>query len=64
MPRKKKDGIKISYLISRPIVEKLDLYCEETGLPKTYVIEQALLQYFQELYKDADVEIKKVGVNA
>lgn len=54
MPRKKKDGIKISYLISRPIVEKLDDYCETTGLPKTYVIEQALEQYFNTLFNDND----------
>lgn len=62
MPRKKKDGIKISYLINRVLVEKLDAYCDETGLPKTYVIEQALDMYLKSVYENAKPVTEKSNI--
>lgn len=45
MARPKKDGIKATYLIDRPIMEELDKFCEETGLSKTVAVERALKMF-------------------
>lgn len=48
MPRPKKDGIKVSYILDRMLVEELDKYCKDTGRNKTTVIEWALRLYLHD----------------
>lgn len=45
MPRAKKDGKFLNCYVDREILEKLERYCDETGIPKTSVVEKALGQY-------------------
>ena len=45
MPRAKKDGKILNCYVDRKIFEKLEQYCNETGIPKTSVVEKALGQY-------------------
>ena len=42
MSRPKKDGKALNLYIERDILEKLEAYCEETGLTKTKAIERIL----------------------
>ena len=48
MARPKKDGKPVSFVLQRQIVEELDKYYAETGIPKTTIVEKALKAY---LYK-------------
>ena len=59
----------ISVSLSNEILEKLDIYCKEEGKIKSFVIEKAISEYFEnldnkakkiesalEIYKDFDKE--------
>lgn len=48
MPRAKKDGKFLNCYVDRKILEKLELYCDEAGIPKTSVVEKALGQYLMQ----------------
>lgn len=48
MPRAKKDGKFLNCYVDREILEKLEQYCNETGIPKTSVVEKALGQYLMQ----------------
>ena len=50
MARAKKDGRYINYYIEKEVVDKLDQYCDETGLTKTVAIERILMKYFEEYF--------------
>lgn len=45
MSRPKKDGKALNLYIERDVLEKLETYCEETGLTKTKAIERILSQF-------------------
>lgn len=45
MARQKKDAKHVTYFISVDILEQLDKYYEETGVPKTTIVEKALKAY-------------------
>lgn len=49
MARAKKDGKYVNYYVEAAIVERLEQYCEETGLAKTMALERILKAYFAEL---------------
>ncbi len=40
MPRKKKDGKITNFYLSLEVVDLLERFCEETGLPKTTAVER------------------------
>ena len=48
MSRAKKDGKFLNIYIDRIILEKVEEYCEETGLTKTKAIERILNDFFKE----------------
>ncbi len=48
MARQKKNGRYVNYYIEKDVVDKLDQYCEETGLTKTTAIERILKDFFDE----------------
>ncbi len=49
MARAKKDGKYVNYYVEAAIVERLEQYCEETGLTKTMALERILKGFFAEL---------------
>ena len=52
MGRPKKDGKDLNCYLRSDIFEKLERYCEETGLTKTTAIERALEKTFNEHEKE------------
>ena len=52
MAREKKEMIKGTYSLARNVVEQLDTYSTETGIPKTVIIEKALIAYFAKQKND------------
>ena len=42
MPRQKKDGKFVNFYMDAKLLERLEEYCKETGIPKTTVIEKAV----------------------
>lgn len=45
MARAKKDGQYFNCYLQKDILERLMAYFDETGIPKTFVMEKALLKY-------------------
>ncbi len=58
MPRAKKDGRFVNVYMEKSIADAADRYSEETGIPKTKVIEKALEEYLEK----QDKRQKKVSV--
>lgn len=56
MARAKKDGRYINYYVEKEVVDKLDQYCDETGLTKTVAIERILGKYFEEYFRRTSEE--------
>lgn len=48
MPRKKKEYSTVSIKMEKEIFELMDAYCEDTGVPKTALIERAVSEYVKE----------------
>ena len=48
MPRAKKDSRPFNIKLSLPLWEKVEKYNQETGIPKTVIVEKALEEYFGE----------------
>ncbi len=48
MARKKKEGKISNFYLSLEAIQKLEEYCEDTGLPKTVAIERFILKEVQE----------------
>ena len=51
MARIKKDGKFLNCYIRKDIFEKLELYCNDTSIPKTAVVEKSLEMYLKEIEK-------------
>lgn len=47
MARKKKDGVFATFYLEKKLVEKLDKFCEETGLSKTKALENMIRDYLE-----------------
>ena len=48
MPRKKKEYSTVSIKMDKEVFELMDAYCEDTGVPKTAVIERAVSKYIKD----------------
>ena len=59
MPRPKKDYKVLSIKLSTPIHDKLELFCEESGLSKTIAVEK-LLDRFLDEYFDKPEDDRKI----
>ena len=57
MPRAKKESVPISARIEKTTFERLEKFCEDSGLGKTVTLERALNMYMDEYY--GEVEITK-----
>ena len=59
MGRPRKDNKPISMRISTSIFNKLEEFCEVTGLSKTVAVERAIEKYIEDYEKDAEM-LKKM----
>ena len=50
MPRAKKESVPISARIEKSTFERLEKFCEDSGLGKTVTLERALNMYMDEYY--------------
>lgn len=46
MPREKKDARILNIKLATPVYDRLDAFCEESGLTKTMAAEKILTQFF------------------
>lgn len=51
MGRPKKDGQFFTCYLRKDILDKLTLYSDDTGIPKTVVVEKALQKYLDAVIK-------------
>lgn len=51
MPKQKKEYSPVSLKMDKTIFERLQAYSEESGVPKTTVIERAIARYLDEKEK-------------
>ena len=50
MPRRKKESVPISARIEKETFERLEKFCEDSGLGKTATLERDLNMYMDEYY--------------
>lgn len=48
MPTPKKDGHFLNVYMDRALYEKLQAYCRETGVTKTFAVEEGVRRYLAE----------------
>lgn len=58
MSRQKKDARILNIKLSTPIYEKLEMFCEESGMTKTLATEKIMNQFFEEYFKKAEGDRK------
>lgn len=51
MGRQKKDGQFFNCYLRKDILKRLTVYSDETGIPKTFVVEKALQKYLDTVMK-------------
>ncbi len=56
MPRQKKDAKILNIKLSTPISDKLEKFCEETGMSKTIATEKIMERFFEEYFKRPEEE--------
>lgn len=52
MPRQKKEYVPVSVKMEKTVFERLQSYSEESGVPKTTVIERAVKDYIDQHEKN------------
>ncbi|MBR0419531.1 MAG: hypothetical protein IJI66_10200 [Erysipelotrichaceae bacterium] len=52
MPRAKKDAKKATIYLSNEVINKLEEYCEETGLSKTVAVERFISKCIDDLQQE------------
>lgn len=58
MPRSKKNARILNIKLASSVYDKLDTFCEETGMTKTMAVEKILNQYFETYFKKPESERK------
>lgn len=61
MARQKKEGERFCCYLRKDILELLTDYSDDTGVPKTVVVEKALLKYLADMGKTVS-EKKEIGL--
>ena len=56
MPKAKKDAKQICINMDRMVAERLEAYCEETGMSKTVAIERLLMKAMDDAGKEAEMK--------
>ena len=52
MAKEKRDGTKVSYIISNDILKELNEFCEKTGRTRTKVVEMAIRLFIEQHKED------------
>ncbi len=50
MPRQKKDVVNFSMRLEKKTADKLELFCNDSGLTKTMAVQRALEKYIDDYY--------------
>lgn len=58
MPRPKKDGKVLNVKLSVQVYDKLEEFCDESGLTKTLAVERFLNKYLDEYFSKPESERK------
>ena len=58
MSREKKDAKLLNIKLDRSIHEKLERFCEESGMTKTKATEKILASYFEDYFKRSEKDRK------
>lgn len=58
MPRQKKDAKLLNIKLAMPINDKLELFCEESGVSKTVAVERFLNRCLDEYFSKSESERK------
>ena len=61
MARAKKDGQFLNCYIRKEIFDKLALYSDDTGIPKTRVVEKALEKYLSDVMENNRAENNNIA---
>ena len=56
MPRQKKDAKILNIKLAREISDRLEQFCEESGMSKTIATEKILSKYFEEYFSRPEEE--------
>ncbi|WP_130838512.1 hypothetical protein [Lachnoclostridium sp. Marseille-P6806] len=56
MPRAKKDAKLLNIKLATPVYDRLDEFCEETGMSKTVAAEKIFTHFFDEYFKRPESE--------
>ena len=56
MPRTKKDARILNIKLSSPIYDKLDAFCEESGMSKTVAAEKIFQHFFERYFEIPEAE--------
>ena len=56
MPRSKKDAKILNIKLATPVYEKLEEFCEESGMSKTTATEKILYQFFEKYFQQPEEE--------
>lgn len=59
MPKQKKDSCPFSIRMATDIYNRMNKYCEDTGMPKTTVIERAIIMYLDD-YDETQEQLKQL----
>lgn len=62
MPRAKKESVPISARIEKVTFERLEKFCEDSGLGKTVTLERALNMYMDAYYGilQSGIDVKRI----
>lgn len=60
MSRPKKDAKILNIKLATPVYNKLEQFCDESGLTKTMAVERVLSQFFEQYFKRPENERKRI----
>lgn len=61
MPRARKESVPISARIEKATFERLEKFCEDSGLGKTVTLERALNMYMDAYYGGSTLSVIRVN---
>lgn len=60
MSRPKKNAKILNIKLATPVYNKLEQFCDESGLTKTMAVERVLSQFFEQYFKRPENERKRI----
>ena len=56
MPRAKKDAKILNVKLATPVYDRLEEFCDESGMSKTVAAEKILMQFFDQYFERPEAE--------